>query len=104
MPAARSLTSSRPVLRPRIRASIRRIASAHGARNVRLFGSFVRGEQRPQSDLDLLVDMPADSSLLDVSRLTCELEELLGRKVDVVPEATLKPALRERILAEARPV
>jgi predicted nucleotidyltransferase len=69
-----------------------------------VFGSFARGQQHQRSDLDLLVDLPAGCSLLDLARLKVELEARLRRKVDVIPEGSLKPALRDRILAEARPV
>jgi predicted nucleotidyltransferase len=95
---------SHPALNPRLRASIRRIAGSHGARNIRVFGSFARGEQRSGSDLDLLVELPGRCSLLDVARLKVELEGVVRRSVDVIPEDSLKPALRDRILAEARPL
>jgi predicted nucleotidyltransferase len=94
----------KPALTPTIRADIRRIARGCGARNVRVFGSFARGQQHQRSDLDLLVELPADSSLLDLARLKVELEARLRRKVDVIPEGSLKRALRDRIFAEARPV
>ena len=71
---------SLPALNPRLRASIRRIAGSHGARNVRLFGSFARGEQTGRSDLDLLVELPEHSSLLDVARLKVELEGVMRRR------------------------
>jgi predicted nucleotidyltransferase len=92
----------RPILTPATKADIRRIARSYGARNVRVFGSFARGQQHQRSDLDLLVELPADSSLLDLARLKVELEARLRRKVDVIPEGSLKRALRDRILAEAR--
>jgi predicted nucleotidyltransferase len=95
---------SPPALSRRLRASIRRIAGSHGARNVRVFGSFARGEQRSGSDLDLLVELPEHGSLLDVARLKVELERVVRRSVDVIPEDSLKPSLRDRILAEARPL
>lgn len=86
------------------RHEIIQIAARHGASNVRLFGSVARGEDRAESDLDLLVDMEADRSLLDLVGLGQDLEELLHRKVDVLTNASLHPALRERILAESRPL
>ncbi len=89
-------------LPPATRAQVLRIAQARGVRNVRVFGSFARGEQRAASDIDLLVEMPEGSSLFDLARLKVELEEALGRKVDVVPDDSIKPVLRDRILAEAR--
>ena len=80
------------------------VAARHGARNVRLFGSTARGEARPDSDIDLLVEMDADRSLLDFVGLGQDLEALLAHKVDVLTDASLHPALRDRILAEARPL
>ncbi|HVF74849.1 MAG TPA: nucleotidyltransferase domain-containing protein [Acidimicrobiales bacterium] len=72
----------------------------HHGRRVRLFGSVARGDDRPGSDVDLLVDFDAESSLFDVIRLTRELEELLGLPVDVVSTGGLKDR-DVRILAEA---
>lgn len=86
----------------RNRDQILRIAARHGARNVRVFGSVVRGDDRPDSDVDLLVDMDDDRSLLDVVGLGQELGDLLRRKVDVLTDASIHPALRARIVAEAR--
>ena len=86
------------------RREILDVAARHGARNVRLFGSTARGEARPDSDIDLLVEMDADRSLLDLVGLGQDLEALLAHKVDVLTDASLHPALRDRILAEARPL
>jgi uncharacterized protein len=80
------------------------IAARHGARNVRVFGSVARGEDRPASDIDLLVDMESDRSFLDLVGLAQDLEALLQRNVDVVTTASLHEAIRERVLAESRPV
>jgi hypothetical protein len=83
------------------REDIKRIAAAHGARNVRVFGSVRRGEASESSDLDLLVDMSEGRTLLDLVALGADLEEALGIAVDVVTEKSLSPYLRDRILAEA---
>jgi predicted nucleotidyltransferase len=83
------------------REDINRIAAAHGARNVRVFGSVRRGESNDLSDLDLLIDMAEGRSLLDLVALGDDLEEALGVAVDVVTEKSLSPYLRDRILAEA---
>lgn len=83
------------------RDDINRIAAAHGARNVRLFGSVRRGEASASSDLDLLVDMSEGRNLFDLIALGDELEAALGVEVDVVTEGSLSPYLRDRILAEA---
>jgi uncharacterized protein len=89
------------VLAPGEREGINRIAAAHGARNVRVFGSVQRGEANNSSDLDLLVDMSEGRSLFDLVALGDELEDELGIEVDVVTEGSLSPYLRDRILAEA---
>ncbi len=84
------------------RDEILRIAAKYGARNVRVFGSAVRGEAGEDSDIDLLVEFEPGRSLLDHAGLALDLEELLGRKVDVVTERSLYWLLRRRILKEAR--
>jgi predicted nucleotidyltransferase len=86
------------------RQEIINIAERHGASNVRVFGSVARGEARPDSDVDFLVTLDANRSLLDLARLLRELQTLLNRPVDVVTEAGLRPRLRSHILKEARPL
>lgn len=86
------------------RAEILDVARRHGAANVRVFGSFVRGQAKEGSDLDLLVTLDEGRSLLDLVGLKQELEELIRRPVDVVTEQALSPYIRERILAEAAPL
>ena len=88
----------------RYRQEILDIAHRHGARNVRVFGSVSRGEAGPESDLDLLVSTAQDTSSWFPAGLILELEELLGRKVDVITEGALHWYLRERVLAEAIPL
>jgi predicted nucleotidyltransferase len=86
------------------RDKIMDIAARHGARNIRLFGSVARGSDRADSDLDLLVDMDAERSLLDLVALGQDLEQLLQCKVDVVTSASLHPSIRDRVAADARPL
>lgn len=86
------------------REQILAVARRYGARNVRVFGSVARGEARADSDIDLLVDMEPGRSLLDLAGLVVDLRDMLGRKVDVVTESGLYWLLRQRILAEARPL
>jgi uncharacterized protein len=86
------------------RDAILRIAAKHGARNVRVFGSTARGTTTAHSDVDILVDLEQGRSLLDQVGLKQELEDLLGRNVDVVVEGGISPYLEERILAEAVPL
>jgi uncharacterized protein len=85
----------------KLREVILRIAAEHGARNVRVFGSVARGTASATSDLDLLVAMEPGRSLLDLVALNQDLEDALGRPVDVVTEGGLSPYLRDRILVEA---
>jgi uncharacterized protein len=83
------------------RTEILRIAARHGASNVRVFGSVARGEADAGSDIDILVELERGRSLLDHAALMIDLEDLLGRRVDVATERGLKPQIRERILGEA---
>lgn len=76
----------------------------HGASNPRIFGSVARGEDSPDSDLDLLVEMEADRSLLDLISLQQEIELSLARRVDVLTPRSLNRHIRDQILAEARPL
>lgn len=91
-------------LPPSDRELIRRAAERHGARNVRVFGSVARGEARPDSDLDLLVEAGPATTAWFPGGLVADLEEALGRRVDVVTVRSLSSELRERILQEAVPV
>ena len=86
------------------RQQVLQIARQHGAYHVRVFGSVARGEAQPDSDIDLIVEMEAGRSLLDMGGLVMELQELLGHRVDVVTERGLKSRIRARVLAEAVPL
>jgi predicted nucleotidyltransferase len=85
----------------RLSAEIAAVAERRGASNVRVFGSVARGDADASSDVDLLVDLDPDRSLFDLGGLLMDLTELLGTDVDVVTEASLKPRVRNRVLAEA---
>ena len=83
------------------REEILNIAKKFGAKNVRVFGSVARGEEGPESDIDIIVEMEKGSSLLDIIAIKQDIEELLGRKVDVVTEASISPYIRNEVLREA---
>ena len=83
----------------KLRSEILAAAARHGASNVRVYGSVVRGTARPQSDIDLLVDMEDGRSLLDLAALHLELEDLLGFQVELGTD--VKPRLRQRVHEEA---
>ncbi len=84
----------------RIQRIIMPILKRHGVSRAGLFGSVARGESGDHSDIDLLVEIGQDISLLDFVGLKQELEDALGRPVDLVEYSTIKPLLRDRILAE----
>lgn len=83
------------------RNEILKLASQHGARNVRVFGSAARGEADGDSDIDFLVELEPDRTLFDLVVLLMDLQDLLGRKVDVVTDDSIYWLLRRRILKEA---
>jgi predicted nucleotidyltransferase len=87
-----------------VREKIIDILRRNDVRRASFFGSIVRGEITDQSDVDLLIEFEGRKSLLDLSGLKIELEDALGRKVDVVTYRSLHPLLRERILAEQVPI
>jgi predicted nucleotidyltransferase len=92
--------STKQMLRSK-RKRILEIAARHGARKVRVFGSVARGQDRPGSDVDFLVEMEEGRSLLDHAALILDLERLLKRPVDVASDRGLRPSVRRRILKDA---
>ncbi len=87
-----------------IKSLKKNIKKKYRAEVVGIFGSFVRGEEKETSDIDVLVDFDEDADLFDFVGLSIFLEERLGRKVDVIPRDTVRPELKEIILKEAVPV
>lgn len=85
------------ILKPQVLA----VASRHGASNLRIYGSIATGCEHPASDLDLLVDLPDEQSLLGLIGLRQELEDLLGCSVDVTEADALHPLIRAQILEQA---
>jgi predicted nucleotidyltransferase len=86
------------------RDEILRIAARHGAHDVRVFGSVVRGEAAADSDVDFLVRLDDDRSLIDHVALMQDLEDFFGCKIDVVTEEALHRLVRDHVLAEAVPL
>jgi predicted nucleotidyltransferase len=91
-------------LRSGERDQVLRLASLHGARNIKVFGSVARGESTDRSDVDLLVDWEPGRSLLDQVALVQDLEDALGVRVHLGTERSLHWYVRDRILCEATPL
>ena len=83
-----------------IRQKIIPILQRYGVKRAGLFGSYARGEMREDSDIDILVEIKSNISLLDFVGIKLEIKEKLGRKIDLVEYSTIKPLLKERILNE----
>jgi predicted nucleotidyltransferase len=83
------------------RAQILEIAAQNGVKRLRVFGSVARGTEDERSDVDFLVELAPDRSLLDLGNFLYEVRSLLGREVDVVTEKGLQHRIRDRVLAEA---
>jgi hypothetical protein len=84
-----------------LRDALQSEASAHGATDLRVFGSVARGEDRDDSDVDFLVSLEPGRTLIDLARLELRFEALLGRRVDVTTENGLREPLRSVALREA---
>ena len=99
------IESSVPALLLRAkRQEILALAARHGARSLQVFGSFARGEAHSDSDVDFLVELGPGATLIDLGSLQMDLQELLGRKVDVVEPDALHWSIRDRVLREAVPL
>ena len=86
------------------RAAIRQVVESHRARNARVFGSVLRGEDTDSSDLDILIDPTPETTLFDIGAIQVELQRLLGVSVDVLTPKALPDKFRSSVLAEAVPV
>lgn len=86
------------------RAAIRHVVESHRARNARVFGSVLRGQDTDGSDLDILIDPTPETTLFDIGAIRHELRKLLGVPVDVLTPNALPDKFRDAVLAEARPV
>ena len=76
------------------------ILKRHGVKKAGLFGSYARGDLNAQSDIDILVDIDEEISLLDFVGLKLDIEDALGNKIDLVEYSTIKPRIKDRILQE----
>ncbi len=83
------------------RSEIKRIAVSRGARRVRVFGSMARGDAGPDSDVDILVDLEKGRSALALGGILMDLQDLLGKRVEVVTTAALHPKIRDNVLSQA---
>ena len=88
----------------RHRVDVLKSAAHYGATDVRVFGSVARGDADESSDIDLLVRMSPGRSVFDIGGLLMDLQDLLGRRVDVVTERGLRPRIRAQVLREAVPI
>ena len=86
------------------RAAIRTVVERHNARNARVFGSVLHGEDQEGSDLDILIDPTPDTTLFDIGAIRHELLQLLGFPVDVLTPKALPDSFRAKVINEARPV
>ena len=86
------------------RVAVREIALRHRVRNIRVFGSVLRGEDTEDSDLDILVEPTAETTLMDIGAIRFELRKLLGVNVDVLTPNALPDSIKDQILIEAVPV
>ena len=92
------------ILQSEKRSAILDLARLHGATNVRVFGSVARSEAGPDSDIDFLVDLEAGRNIFDLGELLADLRDLLHSPVDLVESSCLHPVIRDRVLAEAKPL
>ena len=86
------------------RATIRSVVERHRARNARVFGSVLHGDDQEGSDLDILIDPTPDTTMFDIGAIRHELLQLLGVPVDVLTPNALPDSFRAQVIAEARPV
>ncbi len=86
------------------RLAIRSVVHAHRARNARVFGSVLSGQDKEGSDFDLLIDTTPETSLMDAAAIQVELEKLLGIPVDVLMPNALPEKFRQQVMAQAMPV
>lgn len=89
-------------IQSKLRRQMDELRSRYGVKRIGLFGSYVRGEQHPESDVDLLVEFAQPVGFVRFLQLEEHLQQLLGAKVDLVTQKALKPHMRKQILDEVR--
>lgn len=88
----------------RRRARARALLQERGYRNAGVFGSVARGTDGPASDLDIVVDLPAEGGLIELNRAAIDLEDLLGVRVDLIPRSGLRPRIAATVASEVVPL
>lgn len=88
----------------RRRQRVRDLLTARGYLNPAVFGSVARGEDRPDSDVDLLVDLPTGVGLIELNRLAIDLEEMIGAPVDLIPRDSLRPRVQADVTKDLVPL
>ena len=101
MHSASAMNTMSPLIESH-RDQLKEIARQHGVTDVRVFGSMARGDDGPDSDVDLLVSLLPGTSALDMGGMLMDAESLLHRRVDLVSERALSSLIRERVLMEAQ--
>ena len=86
------------------RVMIRKIVESHRAKNVRVFGSVLHGNDTEDSDLDLLIDPTSETTLMDIGAIRRELKALLGVELDIVTPNSIPSLFKDKIISEASPV
>ncbi len=87
-----------------IKEAIHPILEKYGINRAEITGSYARGDFTESSDIDLLVEVPNDMSLLTFSGIKIELEEKLGKKVDLLERSAIKSSLKKHLLKDAKPI
>ncbi len=85
-------------------AALARLCQRHGVETLRVFGSAAKGEERPDSDVDLLVRFSETKSLIEIVRIEREFSDYFGRPIDLVTEGELSPYIRDEVLSHAATV
>jgi len=91
-------------IRKTIAENKKELQKTYRVKNIEIFGSYARNEQKKESDIDLLVEFREDADLLDLTGLGLFLEEKLGENIDIIPKKALRKEIRDNVLKEAIPI